>query len=515
MKIKYLIKFSKTEMLCNLTINVMIKPLKEITNRLALENAVIRYREKGIILPTFAQQKNPDLIPEKIKNQLTSLGLWDLHPLNLFRITWKNEPKVTGGLYGKVNYIELPQQLTGIKARIGVLVGKWFPTGAHKVGAAYGCLAPQIVTGGFDPINNKAVWPSTGNYCRGGAFDSKIMGTESVAILPEGMSRERFDWLRNEIGSEVIATPGCESNVKEIYDKCWEIKRTRKDCIIFNQFEEFGNAAWHYNITGDALESVYNEMKTPQSQLAAYISATGSAGTIAGGDYLRTKFPLLKVVASEALQCPTLLMNGFGEHRIEGIGDKHIPWIHNVRNTDVVTAIDDEDCMRIFRLLNETSGKELLLKAGVTEEMFNNLQNIGISGVANIISAIKTAKYFELNENDVILTIATDSAVMYGSRIEELWEKYGEYTNIQAAVDFERSLMNLRTDGLKELTYNDKKAIHNLKYFTWVEQQQKDIKELNQLWYDREIWNEMFTQITVWDELINMFNEKTGLLDNL
>jgi cysteine synthase len=237
-----------------------------------------------------------------------------------------------------------------VKARIVLVLGKYFPTGAHKVGAAYGCLVPRIITGEFDPTYHKAVWPSTGNYCRGGAFDSKIMGTDSVAILPEQMSRERFEWLRDKVGSEVIATPGCESNVKEIYDKCWEIRATRPDCIILNQFDEFGNAAWHFNVTGPALEEVFGYLKNEKSRLSAFISSTGSAGTIAGGDYLRVKFPSIKVVATEALQCPTLMFNGFGDHRIEGIGDKHVPWIHNVKNTDLVapSMITIDAVFRLF-----------------------------------------------------------------------------------------------------------------------------------------------------------------------
>jgi cysteine synthase A len=489
----------------------MIQLIDRITNEKVLGNAVKRFKERGIILPTFEQQRNPDLIPRKIKDQLAKTGLWDINPLNLFRITWKNEPKEKGGLFGKVNYIELPKDLTGVEARIVLLIGKWFPTGAHKVGAAYGCLAPQIITGGFDPAYHKAVWPSTGNYCRGGAFDSKLMGTESVAILPEGMSKERFTWLRDVIGSEVIATPGCESNVKEIYDKCWEIKRTRRDCIIFNQFEEFGNAAWHYNTTGSAIEEVFEEIKTKDSRLAAYISATGSAGTIAAGDFLRTIAPHVKVVASEALQCPTLLMNGFGAHRIEGIGDKHVPWIHNVKNTDVVTAIDDEDCMRILRLFNEKDGHNFLRSAGINKNIIDDLHLIGISGIGNIISAIKTAKYFEMNGDDIIVTIATDSADMYKSRLDELSAERGKYSDIQAARDFEKCILGTRSDSMKELNYNDRKSIHNLKYFTWVEQQGKSVEELNQLWNDREIWIKLFSQVERWDELINDFNAKTGL----
>ncbi|MDF1561193.1 MAG: pyridoxal-phosphate dependent enzyme [Bacteroidales bacterium] len=493
----------------------MIRPIDTITSETALENAVSRFRERGIILPTFGQQMYPELIPAKIAERLKNVGLWEINPLNLFRITWKNEPVEQGGLFGDVNYIELPSLLTGVKARIILLIGKWFPTGAHKVGAAYGCLAPRIITGGFDPSYHKAVWPSTGNYCRGGAFDSKLMGTESVAILPEEMSSERFAWLRDEIGSEVIATPGCESNVKEIYDKCWEIRGTRPECVIFNQFDEFGNSTWHYNITGQAIEEVYARVKSERSKFAAYVSATGSAGTIAAGDYLRTLVPDIRVVASEALQCPTLLMNGFGGHRIEGIGDKHVPWIHNVRNTDVVTAIDDEDCMRLLRLFNETKGGEYLSFLGLEEEVVSNLPLIGISGISNLLSAIKTARYFELTEDDVIITIATDSAEMYRSRIDELRDARGEYDTLQAVRDFEQCLMGTRCDNMKELSYRDRKAIHNLKYYTWVEQQGKDVEELNQLWYDREIWDTMFRQTDRWDELINEFNERTGLLRDL
>ena len=493
----------------------MIKPITNITNEKALENAVKRYRKKGIILPTFAQQKNPDLIPDKIKDQLKNIGLWDFNPLNLFRITWKNEPKEFGGLYGKPNYVELPKELTGVDARIVLLIGKWFPTGSHKVGAAYGCLAPRITTGEFDPNFHKAVWPSTGNYCRGGAFDSKIMDTEAIAILPEEMSKERFEWLRDKAKSTVIATPGSESNVKEIYDKCWELRRTRDDVVIFNQFDEFGNSAWHYNITGNAIEEVYNLVKIKDSQLAAYVSATGSAGTIAAGDYLRTIHPFTKVVASEALQCPTILRNGFGAHRIEGIGDKHIPWIHNVKNTDAVTAIDDEETMRLLRLFNEDEGKKYLKSQGIGDEIIQILPLLGISGIGNLLSAIKTAKYYELTSDDIIITIATDSSEMYLSRIEELRVERGDYKEIQAAKDFEKCMLGQQIDNMRELNYQDRRAIHNLKYFTWVEQQAKDVQDLEQLWYDREIWDTMFHQVHRWDELINEFNDRTGVLKKI
>jgi hypothetical protein len=248
-----------------------------------------------------------------------------------------------------------------------------------------------------------------------------------------------------------------------------------------------------------------------ETQFAAYISATGSAGTIAAGDYLRTRFPHLKVVASEALQCPTLLRNGFGGHRIEGIGDKHVPWIHNVKNTDAVTAIDDADCMRLLRLFNEAEGHRYLAGAGVEKEMLDQLPLIGISGIANIISAIKTAKYFEMGAEDVLVTLATDSAEMYQSRIQELNSQNGPYTGLHAAIDHERCLLGTSTADMRELGYTDRKAIHNLKYFTWVEQQGKDVEELRQLWDNRSFWPEIFRQPARWDELITEFNERTGL----
>ena len=316
-----------------------------------LERTIKRCRERNIIIPTFKQMRDPSLIPEKIKEELKNIGLWDVHPRNLFRVTWKNEPVPYGGGYNGVNYMELPSSLTGVKVRIIALVGKWFPTGSHKVGATFACLAPSLVTGQFDPTRNKAVWPSTGNYCRGGAYIAALLACESVAILPEEMSRERFEWLSN-IAGEVIATPGCESNVKEIFDKCWELKKTRDDIIIFNQFDQFGNHLWHYYVTGKAMEEVLEIEIKEDEEFSGVVLSSGSSGTLGCGDYLKEIYPHSKIAVGEAVQCPTLLLNGYGGHRIEGIGDKHVPWIHNVRNTDMVIGIDDNDAVRMIRLFN-------------------------------------------------------------------------------------------------------------------------------------------------------------------
>ncbi|HCS40642.1 MAG: pyridoxal-phosphate dependent enzyme [Anaerolineaceae bacterium] len=479
-------------------------------NKESLERTVERMRKQNIILPTFAQMKNPELIPGKIKDELRNVGLWDVHPRNLFRITWHNQPVEKGGGFGGANYLELPSSLTGTKARVIGLVGKWFPTGAHKVGAAYGCLVPRLVTGQFDPTRQKAVWPSTGNYCRGGAYDSALMACESIAILPQGMSRERFDWLQN-IASEVIATPGTESNVKEIFDKCWELRKSGQDLMIFNQFEEFGNYMWHYEITGHAIDEVLKKVSRPGDNYRGVALTTGSAGTIASGDYLKQLYPTSKIIASEALQCPTLLNNGFGAHRIEGIGDKHVPWIHNVKNTDFVVAIDDNAVVNISRLFNEPEGRKYLAKKGVPQEVIEHLNLLGFSGIANILSSIKFAKYNELTESDIVFTVFTDSMELYGSRIKEMHNEMGLFTESDAAAVFAQYLQGVTSDNLLELTYESRKRVHNLKYFTWVEQQGKTYQEIQDQWYAPDYWTEVQEQVGKVDELIAEFNDRVGI----
>ncbi|MEZ4539334.1 MAG: pyridoxal-phosphate dependent enzyme [Chloroflexota bacterium] len=477
----------------------------------ALDRAVQRARERNIIIPTFEQQRNPALIPDAIKQRLDDVGLWDLNPVNLFRISWHNEAVAKGGGYGDVNTIEIPKEISGVDARIIVIVGKWFPTGAHKVGAAFGCLVPRLVTGQFDPSTQKAVWPSTGNYCRGGAYDSNLLGCESVAILPEGMSRERFEWLEGVAG-EIIKTPGSESNVKEIFDKCWELRASGEDLVIFNQFDELGNYLWHYSVTGPAMHEVLKRELGPKDKYRGMASATGSAGTIASGDYMKEQYPTSLICASEALQCPTLLNNGFGAHRIEGIGDKHVPWVHNVKNTDMVVAIDDNAPMAIMRLFNEPAGQEYLMEQGVSPDLVALLPDLGISSISNILSTIKMAKYYEMGPNDVLMTIATDSMEMYQSRVEEYREMEGEFTSLNAAGIYQRYLLGENTANMLELTYPDRKRIHNLKYYTWVEQQGKTYEELNAQWYDPEYWTNLHGLDKKIDLLIEQFNERVGLL---
>ncbi|HCY85356.1 MAG TPA: pyridoxal-5-phosphate-dependent protein subunit beta [Desulfobacteraceae bacterium] len=476
-----------------------------------LEKNIRFCQEKKIVLPTFAMMKDPGKIPERIKARLETIGLWDLHSENLFRISWKNTAKDSGGLFGDVNHMVLPPALTGCRANIIMLCGRWFPTGAHKVGATFGCLAPALVTGQFDPQKTRAVWPSTGNYCRGGAYISALLACSAIAILPEEMSKERFDWL-SKIAGQVIATPGCESNVKEIFDKCWELRNSGEDLRIFNQFDELGNPLWHYAVTGSAVEEVLNSYLVKGKRFAGYIAASGSGGTLGAGYYLKKKFPGARVAAAEALQCPTLLNNGFGGHRIEGIGDKHVPWVHDCKETDFVIAVDDEIPIRLLRLFNETTGRKVLADRGVSRDLVNRLDLLGISGIANMLAAVKFAKYNELTENDYVVSIATDSMQLYGSRLAELTRERGAYTDLQAQLDIQL-LDAVGIDHMKELSYYDKKAIHNLKYYTWIEQQGKDVAELDAQWYDHDnYWGDTFDQVDEIDRLITDFNSRVGIV---
>ena len=483
----------------------MINPEK------VLENTVKRCRERNIIIPTYEEMSHPEKIPNGIKDELQNIGLQELNPRNLFRISWKNESKEFGGGFGDVNFLEFPPELTGVKAHIVMLLGKYFPTGSFKVGATFGPLVEKLVLGGFDPTSQKALWPSTGNYCRGGAFNSSLLACQCIAVLPEGMSKERFSWLE-KIGAEVYTTPGTESNVKEVYEKSFQLKKDHPETIvIFNQFEEFGNAVWHYVCTGQAIEDVFTRLQTDNQRLKALFLTQGSAGTLGAGDYLREKYPQIKICAGEALQCPTLLYNGYGEHRIEGIGDKHIPWIHNIKNMDMVAGIDDEICIRLMSLFNEPSGREFLQSRGIAEEFTSKLDLLGISGIANLIGCIKMANYYEMEKNDVVFAVATDSMDFYQSRLEEQREQNGPYSELQAGMDYEACLMSLTVDHMNELNYWDKKRIHNLKYFTWVEQLGKNVSELDRQWNDNEYWREKYLSFLKWDEQIKEFNEKTGL----
>src|SRR6266404_6495808 len=379
-------------------------------------------RTAQVSLPTWSELADPARMPALIETSLKSVGPDEPDAKNLWRVHWFNgaDRRTRVPLPG---YIVLPETLTGVKAPVVVLLGRRFPMiGAHKVLAAYACLVPRLVTGRFDPVRDRAIWPSTGNYCRGGVAISRILGCRGVAVLPAGMSRERFDWLERWVSdpADIIRTPGSESNVKEIYDKCAELARDQ-DNIILNQFSEFANYLVHHHCTGVALARVFAhlERRNRDYRLAAFVCATGSAGTIAAGDHLKLEHGS-KIVAVEALECPTMLCNGYGEHNIQGIGDKHIPFIHNVMNTDMVVGISDRATDALNLLFNSDVGKGYLARRRrLDPALVAQLDGLGLSSIANVLAAIKTAHRLDLGADEAIVTVATDGAAMYGSEREK------------------------------------------------------------------------------------------------
>ena len=487
---------------------------KSIVDKDTYERTLKRLGEGGVVLPTLAQLRDPSTVPAAIRSRLASVEPDAAHPLNLFRVHWFNDASRTG-LAAVPGHLVLPSDLTGVPARIVVALGDRFPMiHAHKVLAAYGCLVPRVVTGQFDPTRHRAVWPSTGNYCRGGVAISRILGCRGVAVLPENMSKERFDWLERwvQTSSDIVRTPGSESNVKEIYDACAAMDRDPAN-IIFNQFCEFGNYLVHRTVTGAALERLYRATAEgrPASRLFAFVSASGSAGTLAAGDHLKEKLGA-RIVAVEAAECPTLLWNGFGEHNIQGIGDKHVPFIHNVMNTDVVAAVSDRATDTLFALFNTEVGRRYLVERhGLGAELVASLGHLGLSGLCNVLASIKTAKYFDLGPGDVIVTVATDGSAMYGSELEKTLRVHfrNRFDAVAAGETWGRSLAAVATDNLLELTHAERKRIFNLGYFTWVEQQGVTLPEFNAR-ASQSFWDGLLSLVPAWDAMIGEFNARSG-----
>jgi cysteine synthase len=476
---------------------------------------VTRFREARIVLPTFAELADPTKIAGSVQSALAGVKPDEAHPLNLFRVHWYNDADRTGQ-DAVPGHVVLPKALTGVDAPIVVAFGDRFPMiHAHKVLAAFGCLAPRVVTGQFDPTAHRAVWPSTGNYCRGGVAISRIMGCRGMAVLPEGMSRERFAWLEDWVSdpADIVSTPGSESNVKEIYDKCAELTLDPAN-VIFNQFAEFGNYLVHYLCTGSALGSVFEGLQRthPGLRLAAFVSASGSAGTLGAGDHLKEAYGA-RIVAAEALECPTLLRNGFGEHNIQGIGDKHIPFIHNVYNTDLVTAITDQATDQLSVLFDSPAGLAYLAeRRSVPDDVLSTLSSFGLSSICNVLAAIKTAKYLDLGPDDVIVTVATDGAEMYETERARISGRDfpDGFDEPAAAAAFSRWVLGAGTDNLIELTAEDRARIFNLGYYTWVEQQGVSIDDFVARRH-QSFWTGLRSKLPIWDELIREFNARTGV----
>jgi cysteine synthase A len=484
----------------------------DVVDPARLRSAIRRVREFGVVLPTFSELAKPP------SHNLDRIDPDEPRSENLWRVNWYNGPDRRKRL-DVPGHIVLPEALTGVKAPIVVLLGCRFPMiGAHKVLPAYAGLAQRLATGRFDPAEHKAIWPSTGNYCRGGVAISRILGCRGVAVLPEGMSRERFDWLEKWATdpSDIIRTPGTESNVKEIYDKCAELEKDETN-VILNQFSAFSNYMAHFVCTGAACERVFSDVKGTGGThgLAAFVSATGSAGTLAAGDYLKAKYGT-KIAAVEALECPTMLENGYGEHNIQGIGDKHIPLIQNVMNMDAVIAVSDSASDRLNLLFGSAIGRDYLVKRRKFDRaLVDSFAEIGISGLANIVASIKLAKHLDLDADDLIMTVATDSAALYGSERESYRTKhYPEgFDEVNAGEIFAGSLEAIADDHMLQLRHQNRKGIFNLGYYTWVEQQGVRFDDFEER-KDQSFWRGLVDSIPAWDRLIESFNAEAGVTRN-
>jgi len=447
--------------------------------------------------PTYEEMLHPWKIDEKVRKAALEMKEIDpLHPLNLYNITWRNGDD-------SFNYFVLPPEFTGVKANIVVLFGKNFPSGSHKVGPTYSVLTEKTVENLVDPHVHKLVWPSTGNYGAGGAFVSSRMNYDSLVILPEEMSQERFD-LIELYGSHVIATPGCESNVKEIYDKTHELVENDPEHIrILNQFESFANYRFHEYVTGNTMIELVHDEEIGNKGISAVVLTVGSAGTIASGDCIKRVFPNAKVVAGEPIQCPTLSLNGYGGHDIQGIGDKHVTWIHNVMNCDGVVQIDDMDCKRLLKVISSEKGKAYLktfMDPDLVEFMSDKL---GISGVANIIGAIKTAKHYDLGADENVMVVATDSLDRYHSVMDEM----PDYTSADIQSIYERVVKYQEPSYFFEGDRDNRLRWHNLKYYTWIEQQGKTVEALNDMLY-QDFWEKEANKVFEVDKLILKYREE-------
>jgi cysteine synthase len=487
-----------------------------VGNAAARKRAVAHLRDKGVRLPTFHELADPSRVPRAIRAGLATIDADAPHPANLYRVNWFNDLQRTGQVAAPV-FIDLPRALTGVNARIVVALGGLFPMiRAHKVLAAYACLAPRLVTGRFDPTRQRAVWPSTGNYCRGGVAISRILGCRGAAVLPEGMSQERFDWLAGWVDSpgDVIRTPGTESNVKEIYDRCAELARDPENEIV-NQFSEFGNYLAHWRCTGPALAKIFETLSdmSPDLQLAGFVSASGSAGTLAAGDFLKARHGT-KIAVVEAVECPTLLMNGFGEHNIQGIGDKHVPLIHNVMNTDLVIGISDKATDGLNAVFNTDAGRAYMAsRLGLEPAMADMLGHFGLSSIANILGAIKMAKHLRLGPRDMIVTVATDGHDMYRSELRQYLKRRhnrGDMTETLAAELVGEHLLGADTEHVLDATERERARIFNLGYFTWVEQQGIAIADFDRR-RNQDFWHGLHALVPQWDDMITAFNHDSGM----
>ncbi len=367
--------------------------------------------------PGYEEMLDPRLMDNNVRAKaLAALRDNELDPINLFNITWKDAEN-------DVRKVVLPPALTGIEANIVVMLGCGFPSGSHKVGAAYCTLMEGLVDGEIVPGEHTILGPSTGNFGIGTAYISRLLGFRAIIIMPSGMSKERYERIQ-KYGGELELTPGSEADVVLTLERTRELLKNPKNKALA-QFELFPNYRFHRHVTGnsaiDAVRGVGN------GRIAGFASAPGSAGTIAAGDQIKAAFPEAKVAALEPFECSTLANGGTGHHRIEGIGDKMCTLIHNVLNTDFVILVKDEETVQGVKIFHD--GTDSLARMGVDREVAQGLRNLfGPSGICNVLGAIKLAKHLRLGPGDNVVTIATDGFDRYQSVLDEMSRRYQDMT---------------------------------------------------------------------------------------
>ena len=367
--------------------------------------------------PTYGELRDPTLLPGDVReNASAALTADELAPINLFNINWKNSAT-------NVERIILPRELTGVQANIIVLSGRNFPSGSMKVGPAYTMLAEAEALNGLRPGDRSIIGPSTGNFGIGTAYVSALKGYQAIVVMPDTMSRERYERIR-KYGGKLDLTPGTESDVILTLERTHNEYVSKPELyVVLAQFELMPNYRFHRYVTGDAAAQAAADVGN--GQVAAFVSAPGSAGTLAAGDHLKSLYPDAKTVALEPRQCATLFSGGQGQHRIEGIGDKMVTLIHNVYNTDLLMLINDEETVQGMEVV-QSGTNALVERLGVGQEEAQSLRGkFGPSCVCNIIGAIKTAKFLNLGPQDNVVTVATDSYDRYPSVSNELYQRHG------------------------------------------------------------------------------------------
>ncbi|HEY3836206.1 MAG TPA: pyridoxal-phosphate dependent enzyme [Bryobacteraceae bacterium] len=406
--------------------------------------------------PTYQEMFDPRTLPERLQQDAAAARADELERANLFNITWRSPE-------GGIRYEVLPKELTGVKANILVMTGRYFPSGSHKVGPAYSTLMEGELAGEIEPGVNTVIGPSTGNFGIGTAYVAKLKDYRAVVIMPEQMSAERYQRIR-QYGGELDLTPGSESDVILVLERTEHYKKDARNKVLA-QFELLPNYRFHRFVTGrSALEVAQAH---GNGRVAAFVSAPGSAGTLAAGDEIKSRFPEAVVCALEPKECSTLFNNGRGTHRIEGIGDKMVTLIHNVLTTDYVMLIHDDDCVMGLELL-ECRQREVEKIAGVADGGLRRLSGmLGISGICNILGAIRLARQLGLGPDDNVVTIATDGFDRYPSVLANLTERVGQLTTEKAGGRFEQifrggsanEVLDVRSRDQKERLFGYKEEV--------------------------------------------------------